>query len=787
MNKTFLLQLVSVTHFMRLCLMTPLICCLVNNLYGQSVPEAINYQAIVRDAETYKPISDRSTYVSVEFMDGPNGEILYQEEFSSIITSKAGLINLSLGTGAPLVGIFGEISWQTKKVWMRLSVDVGEGLTILQETPFNTVPYAFYALHSGDEDQDTDSSNELQSLQISDDQLSISNSPSETSIDLSHYLDNTDNQELSFDGASLSITGSAGEIDLSSLQDGFEDADADSSNEIQDLDLTGNELTITGNASATEIDLSPYLDNTDNQDLTISGSVLSLSGDATTVDLSTVSGIGDDADLDSSNEIQDLDLTGNELTITGNASATEIDLSPYLDNTDNQDLTISGSVLSLTGDATTVDLSTVPGIGDDGDADSTNEIQDLDLTGNDLTITGNASATEIDLSSYLDNTDNQDLTISGSVLSLSGDATTVDLSTVPGIGDDGDADSTNEIQDLDLTGNDLTITGNASATEIDLSSYLDNTDNQDLTISGSVLSLSGDATTVDLSTVPGIGDDGDADSTNELQNLLLSGGFLTLTNITPAAQIDMRPYDQSDLTNGHVFIGDASDEAQEVKISGDAELNPNGALTVLGIKGRPITAAAPSGGQVLAYNATANEWQLRSPSAEALSGNVGYYSVDPLDFREIADPVIGVNLNVNNSLKFFDDHAPFAMMRDNDIIEMMAPLHLPHGSIINSITLHVRNNSTLATNRMTFAVYRKQMTNYSLTNQLVGNFIYTAGNQGDMSGTVNITTNNVVDNAMYTYRLFVRFDPGNLETSDSPSATDVAQRVYGISIAYTVN
>ena len=40
-----------------------------------------------------------------------------------------------------------------------------------------------------------------------------------------------------------------------------EDADADPGNEIQDLQLEGNILTITRNGSATQIDLSPYLDN----------------------------------------------------------------------------------------------------------------------------------------------------------------------------------------------------------------------------------------------------------------------------------------------------------------------------------------------------------------------------------------------------------------------------------------------------------------------------------------------------------------------------------------------
>ncbi len=49
--------------------------------------------------------------------------------------------------------------------------------------------------------------------------------------------------------------------------DQVNDADADPTNEIQDLNLTGNTLKITNNASAANIDLSPYLDNTDDQNL----------------------------------------------------------------------------------------------------------------------------------------------------------------------------------------------------------------------------------------------------------------------------------------------------------------------------------------------------------------------------------------------------------------------------------------------------------------------------------------------------------------------------------------
>jgi len=87
-----------------------------------------------------------------------------------------------------------------------------------------------------------------------------------TPINLSKYLDNTDNQKLSFNPLTgkLSITGSAEEVDLSSLKN---DADADPTNELQDLVLNNDELTITGKQSPNRINLARYLDNTDNQQL----------------------------------------------------------------------------------------------------------------------------------------------------------------------------------------------------------------------------------------------------------------------------------------------------------------------------------------------------------------------------------------------------------------------------------------------------------------------------------------------------------------------------------------
>ncbi|MBK7131901.1 MAG: hypothetical protein IPH69_03475 [Bacteroidales bacterium] len=91
-------------------------------------------------------------------------------------------------------------------------------------------------------------------------------------------------QTLTFTPADskLYISGITDPVDLTALKN---DADASPTNEIQDLSLTANKLKITNNASATEINLAPYLDNTDNQTISYNAATytLSLTGGGTAV------------------------------------------------------------------------------------------------------------------------------------------------------------------------------------------------------------------------------------------------------------------------------------------------------------------------------------------------------------------------------------------------------------------------------------------------------------------------------------------------------------------------
>jgi hypothetical protein len=92
-------------------------------------------------------------------------------------------------------------------------------------------------------ERDGDPANEIQDLTINADKLKITNNPQATEWDLARYLDNTDNQGLSWNPTTrvLGITGSANTINLSELKN---DADADPVNEIQSLTYNQNTNTL---------------------------------------------------------------------------------------------------------------------------------------------------------------------------------------------------------------------------------------------------------------------------------------------------------------------------------------------------------------------------------------------------------------------------------------------------------------------------------------------------------------------------------------------------------------
>lgn len=243
-----------------------------------------------------------------------------------------------------------------------------------------------------------------QDLTLSGNTLSIEDG---NSVSLAPYLDNTDNQTLSYNATTNVLTlQNGGTVNLSDLQDNTDD---------QTLNLSGNTLSI---ESANSVSLAPYLDNTDDQQIS---------------------------------------LTGNTLAIE---SGNSVSLSGYLDNTDDQQITYNSTnnIITLESGGT-VDLSDLQDNTDD-------QAISYNATTNIITL---ESGGTVNLSDLQDNTDDQAISYNATtnVVTLESGGT-INLSDLQDNTDD---------QTLNLSGNTLSI---ESGNSVNLTGYLDNTDNQTL-------------------------------------------------------------------------------------------------------------------------------------------------------------------------------------------------------------------------------------------------------------------------------------------------------------------
>ena len=198
---------------------------------------------------------------------------------------------------------------------------------------------------------------------------------------MSAYLDNTDSQTLSTNGTAGNISISGG----NAISLNVNDADADSTNELQTINTAANTVTLSDGGGS----------------FSLTGAGINT---VSTVG-STITVTGTEVDGSITNEIQDLSLSTNTLSLTGDG--TSVDLSAYLDNTDNQNLSLGTKTgtqqpVNISGGTrVTIDVA-------DNDNSTSNELQTLGLASNILSTT---SGGNVSLLPYLDDTDSQNLSL----------------------------------------------------------------------------------------------------------------------------------------------------------------------------------------------------------------------------------------------------------------------------------------------------------------------------------------------------------------------------------------
>ena len=140
-------------------------------IFGQSVPQGINYQAVARDANGDVLMNQALTIQFSVISDITTSAVSWQETHT-VSTNDYGLYTAIIGQGTSTsVGssaTFDVIDWGASNHLLKVEVDYGNGLVDMGTTAFMSVPYSMNA-------SNVDPTDELQSLSLSGDTLFISN------------------------------------------------------------------------------------------------------------------------------------------------------------------------------------------------------------------------------------------------------------------------------------------------------------------------------------------------------------------------------------------------------------------------------------------------------------------------------------------------------------------------------------------------------------------------------------------------------------------------------------
>lgn len=248
----------------------------------------------------------------------------------------------------------------------------GSGITITGTSPNFTINNA----------GDLSATNEIQTISLSGNELTLSNGGGTVTLPAGGGSTYTA-------GTAISITGTAPNLVINNT------GDVSNTNELQQLSLAGNTLSLSNTGGSVNIDPSS---TNELQVLSLSGNDLSLSNGGGTVQLPTgnnytagtaisITGtapnlvINNAGDVSSTNELQTLSLNGNMITLSNGGGTISLPAS----NTYS-----AGTGISISG--TTPNFSIV----NTGDLSAMNELQDLQLNGTELKITGTNSKVLLD-------------------------------------------------------------------------------------------------------------------------------------------------------------------------------------------------------------------------------------------------------------------------------------------------------------------------------------------------------------------------------------------------------
>lgn len=225
----------------------------------EAPPQAFSFKATIKDNKN-QPVVLKTISLRISILKGAsNGVTVYSETFITV-TNVYAQVDIEIGRGTVVSGIFSAIDWAADEYFLKVEVDVkgGTNYQLLSVAQLLSVPYALYAgnLSNGSRDNDDDPQNELISnAYLSGTTLVLIEDSRTTIVELSGLLNGVDQsatnelQDLFLNGHQLTIENG----NTVTLPDNVDDADHDPLNEIQQLSISGDRITLSRDGGYVEI------------------------------------------------------------------------------------------------------------------------------------------------------------------------------------------------------------------------------------------------------------------------------------------------------------------------------------------------------------------------------------------------------------------------------------------------------------------------------------------------------------------------------------------------------
>jgi hypothetical protein len=121
-----------------------------HELIAQS-PQKMSYQAVIRNINN-ELIINQLTGIRINILQGSaSGAAVYTETHTAT-SNDNGLVSIDIGGGLPVSGTFSSINWADGPYFLKIETDPngGNNYSIIGTSQLLSVPYALYALNSGD-------------------------------------------------------------------------------------------------------------------------------------------------------------------------------------------------------------------------------------------------------------------------------------------------------------------------------------------------------------------------------------------------------------------------------------------------------------------------------------------------------------------------------------------------------------------------------------------------------------------------------------------------------------